>query len=234
MADWSWDIAVPSSLERLLLVCLEDHSCDERWVAFKFADLQRLTGMSQNRIKQAANTLWSLGRLEYRPSRGGHPQQFHTREGVVVTGTGNPPFPNVPFTYARTGDTPNTYTPSPGKPRPNRDEANEIVKHWYATTTPRPTPAGGYPAAVKIVETILAAGWTSDLVESALGQVPTISLATMEYQLRRPSQQQGGRGQSAPPMPQPKPAFCPKCGSSGVIRTQAGRRCVSCDEPLDV
>jgi hypothetical protein len=233
MADVAWDIDVPTTQERALLVLLEDYGADEGWVEFRMDRLKLRTCMSEPRVKQAANTLWGLGRLRYEKSRGGNPSRWRIYlDTCVEVPDGVPPFPKYGASFKDRPQPEGTEDAA----RPFKDAAHKVTQDWYADTHPRPVLAGGFPAAMKLVERLLEAGWADHQVADALRDALVPTLASLEFSLRkssRPVSPASGQPVASTTKP-PKQMFCPHCGSSGSIRSPQGLRCVRCNELWEV
>jgi hypothetical protein len=179
------------------------------------AELQRMTSMSAVRLRKARDWLEANGLLKYDVVIGRAVRYFLLEPGVIP----KPP----PQPVDTTVDEPDEQA---------RAHAIAITKRWWARSDPKPLIRGGFPAAMKMIERAIVAGWRPEDVEAAVPLVPTLTAASLEYQLRKKT------NTSAPGVPgrsttRPTPN-CPTCGSSGRYRSEAGWRCVGCDEMLEV
>src|SRR5215471_13905480 len=64
---WEWELVVPASQERLLLLALMALWCDEGGKEVRIETLQAMTKMSKSRIGTARDWLIKRGVLEYKP-----------------------------------------------------------------------------------------------------------------------------------------------------------------------
>lgn len=68
-------------------------------------------------------------------------------------------------------------------PREHETTARAVLDAAWKQLNPKP--ATPYVACVRIVETIIAAGWDPHAVEAAIVAAPTISIRSLEFQLRQ-------------------------------------------------
>jgi hypothetical protein len=239
MADWAWDVDVPTTQERALLVCLEDHGADEDWIGMRLIRLQFLTKMSEGRLKKAANALWEMGILEFETSVAGRPSRWRVKRPLaahlssIPSPPQTPPFPGS-FTFGKTrsvGARTHEEEPAESTKHPHHDTAHSLTKEWFSQE-PRPMLKGGFPAAMQLLKQTLAAGWTEEQISDMLRTGPIPTIGGLEYGLRKmlPKQE---------PTPQAIPAkhrklFCEDCGASGNIRSPQGLRCVRCGSLWEV
>ena len=216
MDNWEWVVPVPSPGERLLLLALMARWADDSSGAeVTMAELQAMTNMSAVRIRKARDWCATEGMLKFDVAVGRAVKYFLFEPGEM-------PKP-APQPVDTTVDEPDEQA---------RAHAIAITKRWWAASDPRPLLRGGFPAAMKMVERAIVAGWTPEAVEAALPLVPTLTAASLEYQLRR---KPNTFAPGVPGTSTTRPIQdCPACGSTGRYRSEAGWRCVGCDEMLEV
>jgi Helix-turn-helix domain len=80
-------------------------------------------------------------------------------------------------------DTPRRPAPPARRPDPHREAATAILGDWWERQEPRPQIP--YPAARKVLEKALRAGWPEPELRQALEEVPAVSGAALDFWRRR-------------------------------------------------
>jgi hypothetical protein len=223
---WAWDLPVPASGERMLLLALIECGADQEMVRLKQDQLNAMTLMSRTRIRSASDWLVHAGLLEIEPSKGGRATGFRVHQRTAAElprpNARRPPVPVEDYGELQLAISPNALPPDVAK-----KEAIDLTKRWWASQNPRPINRGGFPAAMKIAERAILAGWQPHQVEQAMALVPTLTASALEFQLRRqPRTQVPGSTRSKPEGPKE----CWNCRGTARYKSDTGDRCASCEE----